>query len=26
VAKDFVAWLGSPAAASILRKYGFMPA
>lgn len=26
VAKDFVMWLGSPAAASILRKYGFTPA
>lgn len=25
-AKDFVAWLGSPAAGSILRKYGFTPA
>jgi molybdate transport system substrate-binding protein len=23
-AKDFVSWLGSPAAATILRKYGFM--
>ena len=26
VARDFVAWLGSPAAAAILRKYGFTPA
>jgi molybdate transport system substrate-binding protein len=26
VAKDFVAWLGSPTAVSILRKYGFTPA
>lgn len=26
VARDFVTWLGSPAAASILRKYGFTPA
>jgi molybdate transport system substrate-binding protein len=26
VAKDFVAWLGSPTATSILRKYGFTPA
>lgn len=25
-AKDFVTWLRSPAATSILRKYGFMPA
>jgi molybdate transport system substrate-binding protein len=25
-AKDFVAWLRSPAATTILRKYGFMPA
>ncbi|GAB2834917.1 molybdate ABC transporter substrate-binding protein [Actinoallomurus bryophytorum] len=25
-AKDFVTWLRSPTAASILRKYGFMPA
>ena len=24
-AKDFVTWLGSPGAATILRKYGFMP-
>jgi len=24
-AKDFVTWLGSPAAATILRKYGFTP-
>jgi len=26
VAKDFVAWLGSPDATAILRKYGFTPA
>jgi molybdate transport system substrate-binding protein len=26
VAKDFVTWLGTPAATTILRKYGFMPA
>lgn len=26
VARDFVAWLRSPVAASILRKYGFTPA
>jgi molybdate transport system substrate-binding protein len=25
-AKDFVTWLGSPTATSVLRKYGFMPA
>jgi molybdate transport system substrate-binding protein len=25
-AKDFVAWLRSPSATTILRKYGFMPA
>jgi molybdate transport system substrate-binding protein len=25
-AKDFVTWLGSPAATAILRKYGFTPA